>query len=189
MKQPKLKIGQKYKVISSHHDGIEKGTIIEVKMLGLSNEKGFYDKQFGNWWIFCLDDLQLIPNTKSKWKNNRKFISQCIQDLLNTSFVNSSIPLKTNLLIINKYILAKQDQSVKENKPVCNCDSIKKDKNIHKGNCNKCYFPTQTTKHLDKLVVPEKIDFGEDYLRMHPRCITDRLNEIIDYLISLQKEK
>jgi hypothetical protein len=52
--------------------------------------------------------------------------------------------------------------------------------------------PTPTTKHLDKLVVPEKID--KKWFSSHTALSTENLLykkqcEIIDYLISLQKEK
>lgn len=63
--------------------------------------------------------------------------------------------------------------------------------------CGECGSKPTPTKHLDTLVVPtklEKIDkesiyLGETYKDYNENQFGDKINEIIDYLISLQKEK
>ena len=98
------------------------------------------------------------------YKYSRKEIVKKFNNLVAVGAVSDDIFIK--------YVLAKQD------KPV---ECVSKEK-------------PSTGKHLDKLVVPEKLktlkimsyDSIEFSIAMQNR---NKINEVIDYLISLQKEK
>jgi hypothetical protein len=153
-KQTKLKVGDRVRVIKTDIQPQKEfiGTEATIKRI----EYTIYFLDINTIYGFYESEIQLIPNTKSKWKYSRK-------EAIELARVRGYGFKSLEKLLLEKQI--KPVERVLNEKP-------------------------STGKHLDKLVVPDKIeeDFSCEGFEIE-KMFKDKINEIIDYLISLQKEK
>jgi hypothetical protein len=189
MKNYKLKIGQKYKVIKDCVDSSYNGKIITVKkVIGV----GFYDKK-GDWYDPSIDKLQLIspktPKTKSKWKYSREEMSKVFK---NGYSINKAEK-------VDNMLLAKEDKPVKDIEKSIRKEHHRLFKNQSKEfkkifNKSKEDKPVEEQHFKKEVKVPEKIDLNSAYFDMltneEQHCINDivyKINELRDYLKDIEK--
>jgi len=184
MKQPKLKIGVErylFKITTGNR---------KVGYMSIIDGEFWYSYDNNKWtkdillkcnpfekWTY---ELQLIPNTKSKWKYGRNQIAKWLE----MRFHGDSMIDR----LLEKKSKAKQDQPVCEQKTIIHQEVKLDDGSIatfdYPGGMKILSPPTKTTKHLDKLVVPNSLGGGlegiGDCIRLSSGIkMWDKINQLV----------